>query len=357
MSTAKKSFRNGRKQSGLVWVVVLGDFGRSPRMQYHTVSLATQAGKEVHVLAYGGSQPIQAVGDNQAIVLHTIPEPPAVLQRLPRTISMVLKAVLQTVMLLMLMLRRMPRPAAILLQVPPAIPIMALCWLAARWHRAAFVIDWHNFGFTLMRLSMGRRHVLVRLAERFERFWGRRSDGNITSWTPDEDFSILLEAAQIYDAAVAQGRGGHPKLLIFVTGKGPQKAMYRARMHQLDLRHVAIRTVWLEPEDYPVLLGSADMGVSLHTSSSGLDLPMKVVDMFGCGLPVCAASYSCISELVAHGQNGMLFTTAQELADHWLHLFQGFPASGELQRLRKHVLASGAIGWSDSWGKVVKPLF
>jgi beta-1,4-mannosyltransferase len=27
---------------GRVWVVVLGDFGRSPRMQYHTLSLASQ---------------------------------------------------------------------------------------------------------------------------------------------------------------------------------------------------------------------------------------------------------------------------------------------------------------------------
>ena len=67
-----------------------------------------------------------------------------------------------------------------------------------------------------------------------------------------------------------------PRVLFLVTGKGPQQEAYRKRMRSLDLRRVAFRTLWLGAADYPLLLGSCDLGVCLHTSSSGLDLPMKV---------------------------------------------------------------------------------
>ena len=60
---------------------------------------------------------------------------------------------------------------------------------------------------------------------------------------------------------------------------------------------ISIVTPWLEADDYPLLLGSADLGVSLHSSSSGVDLPMKVVDMFGAALPVLALDFEAIGNL------------------------------------------------------------
>jgi hypothetical protein len=52
--------------------------------------------------------------------------------------------------LLAVMLWRLPKPDFILLQTPPCIPSFTVCRLTAWWRGAKFIIDWHNFAYTLM---------------------------------------------------------------------------------------------------------------------------------------------------------------------------------------------------------------
>jgi len=83
------------------------------------------------------------------------------------------------------------------------------------------------------------------------------------------------------------------KILIFVIGKGPLKEQFieQVERERDQYQHVEFCFPWLDADDYPLLIGCADIGVSLHQSSSGFDLPMKVVDMFAVGVPVCSVQY------------------------------------------------------------------
>ncbi|KAI0035263.1 glycosyl transferases group 1-domain-containing protein [Vararia minispora EC-137] len=196
-----------------------------------------------------------------------------------------------------------------------------------------------------------------------------------TSWTPDEDFSVLLSALGKYERAARAPGARLPKVLCVVTGRGPQREMYMGRVGRMQRgeegsdgawRWVRCVSLWLEAEDYPVLLGSADVGVSLHASSSALDLPMKVVDMFGCGLPVCALDFACLPELVEHGRNGLVFRTDDELSEHLQTLLRGFPApSPALSALQGFLRGEHPQGtadeqawgsWDENWNAVVRRL-
>lgn len=94
-----------------------------------------------------------------------------------------------------------------------------------------------------------------------------------TSWTPDENFQILLEAMITYEAradelALLHGKGDAakerqadidtlPKLLVVITGKGPLRDEYMNKVAKLqeEWKWVRCISLWLEAEDYPVLLG------------------------------------------------------------------------------------------------------
>lgn len=58
-----------------VCVVVLGDIGRSPRMQYHALSFA-RAGYFVDLVGYSGSEPLQDLKLNSSVKIHYLRETP-----------------------------------------------------------------------------------------------------------------------------------------------------------------------------------------------------------------------------------------------------------------------------------------
>lgn len=290
-----------------------------------------------------------------------------------------------------------------------------------------FIIDWHNFGYTILALKLGPSHPLVRVSVVYEKFYARfatvhltvsiamaealkhsfqvrapifalhdrpashyqpmtptaRSDFlsmlaettseaesiragrtrllvSSTSWTPDEDFSVLLQALVAYSLKATTTHPQLPEILAILTGKGPQKEMYLQeidRLHRSDqLEMVSIKTAWLSIKDYAALLASADLGVSLHTSSSGVDLPMKIVDMFGAGLPVVGWSrFKAWPELVKDHVNGRGFGSADELTDTLVELF-GSGEKGQLARLKEGAEKEGSKRWDDVWDPVMGPI-
>lgn len=167
-----------------------------------------------------------------------------------------------------------------------------------------------------------------------------------TSWTPDEDFSILKEAIKLLQKETDQTN--LPVLRFVITGKGPLRESFEKEIESIldQSQKVYVKFAWVEAADYPLLVGCADLGICLHTSTSGLDLPMKVVDLFGAGVPCLAVHFSCLDELVKHNENGLVFKDANELASQVVHLFSPLKQR-KLELSSIDVLQEGALKWSS----------
>lgn len=160
-------------------VVVLGDVGRSPRMQYHTASLAALPDTDVSLVGYAGERCVDAVERSSRVRQYLLGTPFA---RLPRALFPLwapLKALYQVLQLLWTLLVAIPAPSHVLVQNPPAIPALLAVWLACRLRGARMIIDWHNFGFSMLAHGLGPRHPLVRVATVYERALARLADGHL----------------------------------------------------------------------------------------------------------------------------------------------------------------------------------
>lgn len=306
-----------------------------------------------------------------------------------------------------------------LVQNPPSIPTLSIATIICFLRNTDLVIDWHNFGYSILALKLGPSHPLVKISAWYEKIFAQLASYHLTvtfamarvlnqeyavsakalhdrpaaifrpistqerskflarlsetaqyaqdlskgtwklivsstSWTADEDFSLLLSALEAYSAR-ATSQTSLPNILAIITGKGPQKEYYlnlvRKMNQEKKLLNVVIQTAWLTPGDYATLLAAADLGVSLHTSSSGVDLPMKVVDMFGAGLPVVGwGEFEAWPELVKEDVNGKGFNSSQQLSEQLVELFGNKDST--LPTLKKGALAESENRWDDEWDRV-----
>lgn len=184
-----------------------------------------------------------------------------------------------------------------------------------------------------------------------------------TSWTPDEDFNMWLNCfieteRQIFaDSSVNSAE--LRKVLFLITGRGPMRDAFMEKVKKAEWKIFDVKSIWLDSDDYPKWLNWVDLGVSLHYSSSGIDLPMKVVDMFSACLPVAAVYYPTISELVQEEENGFLFKNEEELAKLLKNVIEDWSFKGYHEKLKMYrsnwskELSNN--DWVSQWITRVKP--
>ena len=111
-------------------VVVLGDIGHSPRMCYHALSLANH-GVHVHLVGYRNSMPHKRIVSHPNIsIVPMNPPPDRISKEWPAALSLLLKFVWIFFMLFYtLLVKTNRRVSLVVLQNPPGIPSMLVCYM------------------------------------------------------------------------------------------------------------------------------------------------------------------------------------------------------------------------------------
>lgn len=97
---------------------------------------------------------------------------------MPRTVAFFFKVVWQTLTLFWAILLKR-KSDIVLVQNPPAIPTLAVCWFYCLLVNAKFIIDWHNYAFSILALTLGSDAPLVKLSLVYEKFFGQLANTNL----------------------------------------------------------------------------------------------------------------------------------------------------------------------------------
>jgi beta-1,4-mannosyltransferase len=397
-----------------VLILVQGELAQSPRMLNHARALC-DAGASVSLAGYTQLPLPEDITRAPKLSVRRISEAGAErLDSVPRAFYLpaaASKAARTTMWLAWLLSARIARFDVAIVQDPHALPALPLALLAARAWGARVIVDWQSRTASMLGLRIGRNHRVVRQVSRIEGWLARRASAHFavsdamrqdlrerfgidaavlhdrprrratplnaeqrlaiirrvlaarglmsgtddafvlvspTSFGTDEDLDMLLDALGL----VARWSPDIP-LLLFATGFGPLRPKFEARAREIATGNLRIVTGWLPETLYRDLLSAADLGISTHRSASGLDLPMKVVDMIEAGLPALVLDYGAVlAELVPPLLQPLMFTDARGLATRLTDLLNG----EKLAALHVKMASEEGPLWSEEWRRVALPL-
>ena len=148
-------FRLQKLDGKLAVVLVFGDLGHSPRTISHARSLLRN-GYKVHLVGYHISELSQDIVGNEKCTVHKLPVPTLLGKRgiVLFLFYGVARFISQCFGMLLLFLT-IPRPGLLLVQNPPAVPTLLIAQVYTILCGTRLVIDWHNFGFSIIKLQKG----------------------------------------------------------------------------------------------------------------------------------------------------------------------------------------------------------
>jgi beta-1,4-mannosyltransferase len=379
-------------------VVVLSDLGQNPRMQRHARAWANLA--DVDLVGLHGSALEPGLETTPRLTIHRLRDGSAASRSRKSAGRFVFASALRAVAHAFASFRALmglPRPEVILVGNPPAVPALGVCWLVARLRGARFVIDWQDLSHRRAAAQLGESHRLVRSIARSERRWARRAQAHVaatqaladwlrreygvqaavvydrplraalagvassepiagsgaplavcpTSWGADEDFDLLLEALERADRSLTKG----PKtgrLTVLLTGTGELRGAFEARLARRQFTHVDVRVANI---DSHAAIAKADVGLCLHQSASGLDLPTVLSDLRAASVPVCVYDYApVLTEVLTKGHEGVTFGEPGELMTLLVSVAIGDTSvDSPLAKSRAWLAAHPAELWEDHW--------
>ncbi|KAL5575113.1 hypothetical protein UlMin_016812, partial [Ulmus minor] len=142
---------------------------------------------EVDFLVGGNScsEPHSTLLEHPSIHIYKMwPTIPPCLLKIRKPFVLVLKPLIQLLMLLWYLCFKIAASDVFLVQLsilfmnPPSVPTLVAVKLASWLRQSTFIIDWCNFGYTLLALSLGRSSRFVALYRWFEKHFGKMVDAS-----------------------------------------------------------------------------------------------------------------------------------------------------------------------------------